>query len=95
MARQLGLVVSPKPGETDNPGKRMVYLGIDVNLVTRQVSLDEDRVPDLQLKLNAFAAASHASVQEVQTLVGALVFCATTTTRTDKATRPGAVEHSG
>ena len=76
MARQLGLVVSPKPGKTDYPGKRMVYLGIDVDLVTMQVSLDEDRVLDLQLKLNAFAAASHASVREVQSLVGVLVFCA-------------------
>ena len=47
MARQLGLVVSPKPGKTDYPGKRMMYLGIDVDLLTMAVSLEEARVLDI------------------------------------------------
>lgn len=53
----------------------MVYLGILCDCKRGIVSLDKERVQELQQKMAAIQIGDSLSVREVQSLIAVLVFC--------------------
>ena len=56
------------------PSTRMVFLGIVIDTVKLTLGLDEDRLDSFQSLLRVWEIKMHASLKEVQSLVGVLSF---------------------
>jgi hypothetical protein len=76
ITKSLGIVVSPKPGKTDEPCKKMVYLGIEINLRTMSVRLHDERVVAMRARLKGILDQKVLSKKQLQSIIGVLVFAA-------------------
>ena len=59
------------------PNTRMVFLGIVIDTEKSTLELDKDRLEDFQTLLSDWEIKTHASLREVQSLVGVLSFTST------------------
>ena len=75
LCKELSIAVSFKPGKTEPPSSRMIYLGIVCDCQQGIVYLDEDRVRDLQERIANVKISETLTVVELQSLTGILVFC--------------------
>ena len=72
LLRSLGFSISYR--KVEPPTKRIVFLGILIDSVKRSLSLPEDKVRQLHQLIDNFALKRHASLRQLQSLAGKLMW---------------------
>ena len=71
--RLLGIPISEE--KTVGPVERLIFLGIEIDTVSRTVRLDQERLTRVQSELAQWIGRSTASIHELQCIAGILCFC--------------------
>ena len=72
MCASLGVPMSPE--KTEKPARVMVFLGIEIDTVGRELRLPLQKVRDCQEVIQSFLCRAKATLREFQSLVGKLQF---------------------
>ena len=72
-AKKCGFKINDK--KTEGPNRVLVFLGIELNSITQQMRITEERLQEIREELQGWSVRKTCTKRELQSIVGKLQFC--------------------